>query len=232
MRVSTGPDGLPWSDKDAPHPTQSTPRFKLLRREAIQVAPVLAYVGKRVAQASDCVVRVRDDEEHPCPGVSLKSTARARQKVRTELGGRYDQLIDLLRVSIECPTLGAAYAAAHALVAHCGEHNVVRLRDRFAQPEKSGYSDIVANIRMPNGHIAELQIHVTPMLEAKEIEQVLYRERRLIEAGVIPDAHGRLAMLGGASHAIYSTARHAVDEGRGLTGDERFFISSFFPKQP
>lgn len=229
MSVRTDLNGLAWSHRDSPQPAQNSANFKQLRREAAQGAPVLARVAQHVASEADAVVRTRPGDEHPFPGIDIKRKARAREKANSELGGRFDLLTDLVRITIECPTLAAAYTAARALVAHCGPENVPRIRDRFAEPQKSGYSDIIANVRLPNGHIAEVQINVTAMIEAKEIEQILYSERRLIESGTIPDAHGRLALLAGAALCIYGTARTAIDEQRSLSGDERYFIRSFLP---
>lgn len=52
------------------------------------------------------------------------------------------------------------------------------------------YRDIMMNIEMPNGHIAELQINVKTMLAAKEEAHALYEEHRTIKAQASA-AHGK-----------------------------------------
>jgi len=54
--------------------------------------------------------------------------------------------------------------------------------DRFAKPTSAGYRDVKLNVRYPNGHIGELQIHVKPILKAKEQAHKDYEVVRSIEA--------------------------------------------------
>ena len=45
---------------------------------------------------------------------------------------------------------------------------VVRMKDRFTDVIASGYRDINMNVRMPSGHIGEVQLHMEAMLDAKK----------------------------------------------------------------
>jgi hypothetical protein len=71
-----------------------------------------------------------------------------------------------------------------------------------------------------------VQLHADLMHFAKQVEQVLYSERRRIPQGVIDDHDYRLAWLEGAAAAIFGVARQAVDGGRDLSDRERDFILS------
>ena len=44
---------------------------------------------------------------------------------------------------------------------------IVRVKDRFRNPAPGGYRDILVNVRTSNGHIAEIQLHYRPLLDAK-----------------------------------------------------------------
>ncbi|MDR1932296.1 MAG: hypothetical protein LBQ57_05655 [Spirochaetales bacterium] len=45
---------------------------------------------------------------------------------------------------------------------------VVRIKDRYKTPDRSGYRDILTNVRASNGFIGEIQVNVEQMLDAKE----------------------------------------------------------------
>jgi hypothetical protein len=123
----------------------------------------------------------------------LKGKARAQEKVETEYGGDYSQLTDISRASIQYDSMDALYRGLQALGS---EFEIARLKDRFQTPAPGGYRDMLLNVRMPNGHVVEVQLHL------KEI----------------------LAVKGGRGHAIYEEVRtiqaNAAREGRDFTADE------------
>lgn len=46
---------------------------------------------------------------------------------------------------------------------------IVRVKDKFAQPQADGYRDMLVNVRTPSGHVAEIQISTREMAEAKSL---------------------------------------------------------------
>ncbi|MCP4578573.1 MAG: hypothetical protein GY846_20045 [Deltaproteobacteria bacterium] len=120
------------------------------------------------------------------PGGGLKGRKRAREKIEVELGGDASSLMDISRSSIEYDNVDQVYQALEFIL-HQG-YEVVRVKDRALDPLHSGFWDIHLNLSMPNGHIAELQLHL------KEIRQYsilkghdLYEKIRDMEAGAVRD---------------------------------------------
>lgn len=118
------------------------------------------------------------------PGGGLKGKKRAREKIEVELGGDASALMDISRSSIEYDNVDQVYQALEFIL-HQG-YEVVRVKDRALAPLHSGFWDIHLNLLMPNGHIAELQLHL------KEIRQYsilkgheLYVKIRDMEAGAV-----------------------------------------------
>ncbi len=118
------------------------------------------------------------------PGGGLKGRKRAREKIEVELGGDASALRDISRSSIEYDDVDQVYQALEFIL-HQG-YEVVRVKDRALEPLASGFWDIHLNLCMPNGHIAELQLHL------KEIRQYsilkghdLYVQIRGMEAGAV-----------------------------------------------
>ena len=68
-----------------------------------------------------------------------------------------------------------------ALEAFSPESQMLAIKDRFANPRPSGYRDMALYIRMSNGHIVELQLHLAIMLAAKVKETPFYVESRNIQ---------------------------------------------------
>lgn len=123
----------------------------------------------------------------------LKGRPRAEQRIATSFEGHAERLTDLLRGRIAFSSLDALLGAVRA----CGEaFDVVAVKDRFARPFADGYRDVLLNVRLSNGHVAELQLHLDETL----------------------------AFADTGSHALYEQARaifaRAKTEGRSLTADE------------
>jgi hypothetical protein len=109
----------------------------------------------------------------------LKGRERAIEKIEADYGGDVSRIVDLSRASLVYTTMEELQAGLAAVEAQA---DVVRVKNRFDKPTSSGYRDIVFNLRMPNGHIVELQLHLKQIIEAKEEGHSLYEEQRTIEA--------------------------------------------------
>ena len=132
------------------------------------------------------------------PGGGLKGRKRAKEKIEVELGGDASALMDIARSSIEYDDVDQVYRALRFILQQ--GYAVVRLKDRALATLPSGFWDIHLNLRMPNGHIAELQLHL------KSIRQYSIRQ----------------------GHEHYERIRNmearAVRENRPLTLEERALI--------
>jgi hypothetical protein len=120
----------------------------------------------------------------------LKGRARAQEKVTTEYGGDATRLTDLARSSIEYTSLADVYRGLDQLRSR---FEIVRVKDRFQAPTAEGYRDILVNLRMSNGHVVEVQLHLKQVLDVKGgVGHHLYEEIRGIRARAASE--GRTAL--------------------------------------
>jgi hypothetical protein len=122
------------------------------------------------------------------PGGGLKGRKRAEEKIEVELGGDASLLMDISRSSIEYDDVDQVYRALRFILQQ--GYEVVRVKDRALEPLPSGFWDIHLNLRMPNGHIAELQLHLRKIRQysiekghkryerIREMEARAFRENR------------------------------------------------------
>jgi ppGpp synthetase/RelA/SpoT-type nucleotidyltranferase len=98
--------------------------------------------------------------------------------------------------------------------------NVIRVKDRFSEPLASGYRDVLINVRLPNGSVGEVQIHIPAMLAAKELGHLLYQVERALPPGAekmaLEEAQARFYgeaydSAGRFSNSLTSEAKSASD---------------------
>lgn len=127
-------------------------------------------IGARVVRR-DQDPRAEFDLDTPGPVVVIappKSEEAAREKVKTRYGGSWREgAIDLIRATIAVDRYDDLQQVVDAL-RESGMDLASSPRDRFAKPTDVGYRDIVFNVRMPNGHIVEMQLNLKEILKAKE----------------------------------------------------------------
>jgi hypothetical protein len=90
------------------------------------------------------------------------------------------------------------------------------IKDRFARPMWGGYRDVSTHLIMPSGLVVELQLHIRPILEAKEsLGHQIYEVARELRAGIQPGtldpqdqklAEGGYLALKGLSNRLYGNA--------------------------
>jgi hypothetical protein len=112
----------------------------------------------------------------------LKKEDRIQKKMDDEYDGNANEIRDVVRGSIVFDSLDSLYRAVARV------HSAARIlyvSDRFDKPRASGYRDLKFNLEMktPDGrpYVAELQFHLKEMLDFKEWETALYKERRSLE---------------------------------------------------
>jgi hypothetical protein len=155
----------------APKVKQRTSDLDVLYREAADADAVLQKTTRELAS------ELGGEAQFP-PG--LKGRERALEKIASKYGGDAAGLTDISRATIQFDRLEDVYDALGELEGRGIE--IVRLNDRFLKPTAEGYRDIITNVRMPNGHVAELQLHVKGVLKAKDVNHVLYERQRSIVA--------------------------------------------------
>jgi hypothetical protein len=89
-------------------------------------------------------------------------------------------LHDLVGAKIQFEQVADMYRALDA-VRNDPELTIVDFSDRLANPQDSGYRDLQLNVRLPNGHVAELRLHLTHIDEVASYEHALYEVRRDFE---------------------------------------------------
>lgn len=119
------------------------------------------------------------DYSTPGPVVVIGSTKKreaAADKVRERYGGNWSEgAVDLVRASIAVDKYEDLRDVIDKLK-KSGMELVSRPRNRFRDATAAGYRDVVLNARLPNGHVMELQLHLKPILEAKEQNHALYSQ--------------------------------------------------------
>jgi len=105
-----------------------------------------------------------------------KDDDRAKAKI-AGYDGDASKLTDLVGVKIQFDSLADVYNALNAVMAD-PDLRIVSFDDRFANPQDSGYRDLQMNVRLPNGHVAELRLHLKHIDTVSAYEHALYEVRR------------------------------------------------------
>ncbi|MEL6911863.1 MAG: hypothetical protein AAFO85_16925 [Cyanobacteria bacterium J06598_4] len=141
---------------------------------------------------------------------TLKARQRAEEKIAADYGGDAARITDLVRSSVIFETESQVTEALDIIRQ---DMNVIRVKDRFQSPV-NGYRDVLLNIRMPNGHIAEMQLHLRSILDVKyKFGDKLYNEIRTIEADakqaqrdLTPAESRRIEQLSSQAQQLYDEA--------------------------
>lgn len=96
----------------------------------------------------------------------VKGEKRAGQKVAADYDGDWSRIRDLARATVAVDTADDLKNVLTHLRAS-GVKFARKPKDKMNEPTEDGYRDLNLNVRMPNGMIAELQLHLKPILEAK-----------------------------------------------------------------
>ncbi|MFN3201564.1 MAG: RelA/SpoT domain-containing protein [Bradymonadia bacterium] len=153
---------------------------------------------------------------------NLKGRPRAEEKLAADYGGDVSRLTDLARTSIIYENIQDVYRGLEQIQ---GQFEITKLKDRFSNPTDQGYRDILLNVRMSNGHVVEIQLHMRQIIEVKGgVGHKIYEEIRTIQARAVaerraltPDELARIEQLNAQSRAAYDSA--LGDGGSGLSTD-------------
>ena len=95
----------------------------------------------------------------------LKNVPRIVEKMVLKYDGTVDQVCDIVRCMIVCPSMGHVALALAALVDD-PKIKIVRVKDRYFNPSSGGWTDVLLNIRVGE-HVCEVQIVHEQMLAAR-----------------------------------------------------------------
>jgi len=122
------------------------------------------------------------DQEGPIIVIGpVKKKHRVEEKVEKDYDGDWSRVGDLVRSTVALDSMDQVEEVMDKLRAS-GLKLARPPKDRFANPTDAGYRDLMMNVVYPNGHIGELQIHLKPILKAKEEAHGAYEEVSAIGA--------------------------------------------------
>ena len=219
-----------------PAKTDNDAAFKVLSKETpknqIPVSKVLDALGgnaraqfkellKKGEETNPVMHAIADDVKARLGGTSvvktgdIKSLNRSVKKVVGKDGGDARNVRDVVRASIavdHVDDLDHAIAAVHAAVKNAGG-SIVTVTDRFRKPMATGYRDMNINVRMPNGIIGEVQVHLKSMLKAKDLggghelyEQIRTISERENHRPLTVAERTEIGRLNRQSHRLYQAA--------------------------
>jgi hypothetical protein len=149
----------------------------------------------------------------------LKTRESAMNKILGDLAGDASGVTDLARSTIIFQT---EEQVMQALASIKQRYELVQVKDRFAKP-LHGYRDVLMNVKMSNGHIVEIQLHIAAMLHAKEglgghklYEQHRALRRKASEEGrrLTGQEAAELVRIEGQMRALYGAAYEAAKKGK------------------
>lgn len=149
-------------------PKQDQDVFSSIRISAMEGFDELKTVADQIASDTGGTAEHRN---------KLKGFDRSWDKIVKKYGSDASGLIDTIGSKIVYDDFKGLYGALDILV-KSSPVEVVYFQDRFLTPVASGYSDIIMSVRLSNGHIAELRLHLASVDAIFEKEHRLYEKIR------------------------------------------------------
>lgn len=178
------------------------------------------------------------DYDKPGPVILIgppKSKKRSVEKIEGEMGGDWSKLGDIVRSSIAVDSMDDIEKTMAAL-RKSGLKLARKPKDRFAKPTSAGYRDLMMSVVYPNGHIGELQLHLKPVLKAKDAGHKYYEDVRTIEGKaqkegrkflteeeqkVVDEANAKMKKL--YDDAWAEATKHGQKESKVAAGPTKFY---------
>jgi hypothetical protein len=215
--------------------TQEATTKEDMYKKASEALPLYEKFMGNVAKILDATVshdlmRSLDDAESGIKGpvvviAPLKEESSFMRKVVKENNGVFASVLDLVRGMVMVDTIAEIPQVIDALKAS-GAVFARPVKNRFEKPTPSGYRDIMMNIKLPNGHIAEIQVNTKDMVVAKErkghplyaVERELTGQIGVEKRQPTPEEARRIKELQDAQNEVYKTA---FERSLGIRKSER-----------
>lgn len=202
-----------WTNGGGDVPPPSDPNLQRLGEEG---AEELHELYQRAAAAKPGfdreLGRIAEETNSELKAPPLKGTARAVDKIISDYKGDVDRIKDIVRATIVTATPEDALKVAEDVkqrldVLAEGQRNLL---DPTAPTPPDGYRDIKYNVRLSTGVIAEVQINVRDLVEAKSEVHSLYEQRSYIERTMgdmpTPEQEANINSLNGQMRQVYAAA--------------------------
>lgn len=157
--------------------------------------------------------------------LNYKSAESMQRKVDNEYGGNIHELKDAVRntVILDKNNIGAATKDLAA------NPNTLRIKEQKAETDPLGYSGTIANVRMSNGMVAEVQINTAHMIYAKNDEG---SARGILGDAKYNEIAKQTGKPGGVGHKLYEEYRvlHPVKDAakrEKIAAESRAYYSNF-----
>ena len=137
--------------------------------------------------------------------VNLKDMAKIEEKAMHRYHGDFGRVLDCCRCSIVADDEGGLDRLIQAFLRSdptTAGFEIVRVKNRFAQPAFNGYMDVILNLKVPiqsDGvivdHICEVQLHTASLLTRSQISYPNYVYNRRLVVAECGSAAANVAML-------------------------------------
>ena len=217
--------------KKAEAPDTLTPEERAFGEQLLQ--PLFDGAKRNKASFDDTLDRIAEELGGYAKKPDIKSSGRAVTKLVVENFWKRDEMKDLLRGTIAVSTFEDAQAAIDAI----GKvYKFDRIKNRLmvdlsdpkgetikGKPLPTGYQDVLTNVVLADGTVAEIQISTPEMLAAKNLGHEIYAfEREMPESPVkakmvdlqkLIYGEGFGAYEGRAAKALKTRANSALSTG-------------------
>lgn len=178
---------------------QNSDNLDDLFERAARAKPLLDQLTRDIATQFGATPVIRDD---------LKRRERAIEKTAHDYDGDSARLLDIARTALVADSLEQIDEIVKAIGAKA---EIVREKNRFDQPMASGYRDRVLNVRLADGHIVEMQIHLTELYNVKKASHANYKTvRSIAEQLDAKDSNGRPSLINKARVRMMDSMNEAL----------------------
>lgn len=201
-------------------------------KELNQLTESLANKTRGKAEPRPEPENVRNELGYQPGDEALKSRIRAAEKV----GADYPDpsgIVDIAGSKIVFDNINDLYRALD-LITKDPNVRIARIKDRFVNPQESGYRDVLMNLEMSNGHIAEMRLHlesIDAVNKAPSSGHQNYKERRSLEAAIKTEQRNATPAEQTKLDELYAQSRK-LHEGPWTEAKRQTFLENYRRMQP
>ena len=132
---------------------------------------------------NDFLDRLREEHPGKFQGVeficaNIKKPTRYKNKVDGDYDGHAERSVDIVRGTFVCEVDDEIFEIQDALAE---EFDILRTKDNFVKPSRTGFRNFNNSIPMSNGHITEVQVMYAGTWTVKKITHDLMKQAQEIE---------------------------------------------------